>query len=154
LETGDEKAYNQLTALTGERLSDYRISAKLGAGGMGEVYLAKDERLERKVALKVLPAELADDPDRLKRLQCEARALAALDHPNIVTVFSVEEDEGVDFLTMAWVEGRDLDELIPERGFSVEKLLDLTIPLADALRAAHERGIVHRDLKPANVMID
>jgi serine/threonine protein kinase len=90
----------------------------------------------------------------LKRLQREARALAALDHPNIVTVFSVEEDDGVHFLTMAHVEGEGLDELIPEEGFSVEKLLELAVPLADALRAAHERGIVHRDLKPGNIMID
>jgi TolB-like protein/lipoprotein NlpI len=140
--------------LIGQTLSHYQITAKLGEGGMGEVYLAEDERLGRKVALKVLPAELASDRDRLKRLQREAKALAALDHPNIVTVFSVEEDSGVHFLTMAWVEGQGLDELIPEEGFSVEELLDLAIPLADALRAAHERGIVHRDLKPGNVMVD
>jgi serine/threonine protein kinase/Tfp pilus assembly protein PilF len=104
----------------------------LGAGGMGEVYLA----------------------ERLRRLQREAKALAALDHPNIVTVFSVEEDKGVNFLTMAHVEGQGLDELIPSEGFEVEQLLDYAIPLADALRAAHEHGIVHRDLKPANLMID
>jgi TolB-like protein/Tfp pilus assembly protein PilF len=149
-----EGRYNQATVVIGQRLSHYRITAKLGEGGMGEVYLAEDEHLGRKVALKVLPAELADSPDRLKRLQREARALAALDHPNIVTVFSVEEDEGVHFLTMAWVEGQGLDKLIPEEGFAVEQLLDLAIPLADALRAAHERGIVHRDLKPGNVMVD
>jgi TolB-like protein len=140
--------------LIGERLSHYRVTAKLGAGGMGEVYLAEDEKLERKVALKVLPAELAADPDRLRRLQREARALAALDHPNIVTVFSVEEDKGIHFLTMAHVEGEGLDALIPEKGFSAERVLELAIPLADALRAAHERGIVHRDLKPGNIMMD
>jgi TolB-like protein len=140
--------------LIGEKLSHYRITARLGAGGMGEVYLAEDTKLERRVALKVLPADLAGDPDRLKRLQREARALAALDHPNIVTVFSVEEADGVHFLTMAHVEGDGLDELIPEEGFSAERLLELAIPLADALRAAHERGIVHRDLKPANIMVD
>jgi len=140
--------------LIDETLSHYRITAKLGAGGMGEVYLAEDTKLERKVALKVLPAELADNPDRLKRLQREARALAALDHPNIVTVFSVEEDEGVHFLTMAHVEGKDLEGPIPGEGFSAERLLELAVPLADALRAAHERGIVHRDLKPSNIMID
>jgi serine/threonine protein kinase/lipoprotein NlpI len=140
--------------LIGQTLSHYRITAKLGEGGMGEVYLAEDEKLERKVALKVLPAEVASDPDRLRRLQREARALAALDHPNIVTVFSVEEDDRLHFLTMAHVEGDDLDTLIPEEGFSVERLLELAIPLADALRAAHERGIIHRDLKPGNVMVD
>ena len=121
---------------------------------MGDVYLAQDEQLEREVALKVLPSELADNPDRLRRLQREARALAALDHPNIVTVFSVGEDKGIHFLTMAHVEGKGLDELIPEEGFSVERLLELAIPLADALRAAHEHGIVHRDLKPGNIMVD
>jgi TolB-like protein/Tfp pilus assembly protein PilF/predicted Ser/Thr protein kinase len=140
--------------LIGQTLSHYRITAKLGEGGMGEVYLAEDEKLERKVALKVLPAELAADPDRLRRLQREAKALAALDHPSIVTVFSVEEESGRHFLTMAHVEGEDLDDLIPEEGFAVERLLELAIPLTDALRAAHERGIVHRDLKPGNVMVD
>ncbi|MDH3255516.1 MAG: protein kinase, partial [Acidobacteriota bacterium] len=140
--------------MIGESLSHYQITAKLGAGGMGEVYLAEDNKLGRKVALKVLPAEVASDPDRLKRLQREARALAALDHPSIVTVFSVEEDDGVHFLTMAHVEGKGLDELIPSEGYSAERLLELAIPLADALRAAHEHGIVHRDLKPGNIMID
>jgi TolB-like protein/Tfp pilus assembly protein PilF len=140
--------------LIGETLSHYRVTAKLGAGGMGEVYLAEDTKLERQVALKVLPAELADDPGRLSRLQREARALAALDHPSIVTVFSVEEADGVHFLTMAYVEGESLDALTPQDGFSPERLLELAVPLADALRAAHEHGIVHRDLKPANIMID
>jgi serine/threonine protein kinase len=140
--------------MIGERLSHYRVTAKLGAGGMGEVYLAEDTKLGRQVALKVLPAELADDPGRLSRLQREARALAALDHPNIVTVFSVEEADGVHFLTMAYIEGDSLDALIPQDGFSPERLLELASSLADALRAAHEHGIVHRDLKPANIMID
>ena len=96
--------------MIGRTLSHFKITAKLGGGGMGEVYLARDTKLERQVALKVLPAEMVGDPDRLKRLQREAKALAALDHPNIVTVFSVEEAEGVHFLTMAYVEGRTLEE--------------------------------------------
>jgi serine/threonine-protein kinase len=121
---------------------------------MGEVYLAEDSKLDRRVALKVLPTELADDSERLKRLVREAKALAALDHPHIVTVFSVEEDDGVHFLTMAWVEGESLDSLIPEEGLPAKRVLELAVPLADALRAAHERGIIHRDLKPANVMVD
>lgn len=132
--------------MIGRKLSHYRITAELGAGGMGEVYLAEDEKLERQVALKLLPEELAGDPDRLGRFEREAKALAALDHPNIVTVFSVEEAEGLHFLTMAYVDGRSLQELIPPSGFSLERLLELAVPLADALRAAHERGIVHRDL--------
>ncbi len=140
--------------MIGRTLSHFEIIRKLGAGGMGEVYLARDTKLERQVALKVLPAEMVDDPDRLQRLQREAKALAAIDHPNIVTIFSVEEAEGVHFLTMAHVEGRTLEETIPPNGFPPERLLPLAVSLADALRAAHERGIIHRDLKPANVMVD
>jgi TolB-like protein/Tfp pilus assembly protein PilF len=140
--------------MIGRTLSHYEITGRLGAGGMGEVYLALDTKLERKVALKVLPPELADDPARLARLQREAKALAALDHPGIVTVFSVEESEGVHFLTMAYVEGETLGSLIPPGGMPVEQVLELGAALADALRAAHERGIVHRDLKPGNVMVD
>ena len=121
---------------------------------MGEVYLAHDTQLERKVALKVLPADLSEDPERLQRLRREARALAALDHPHIVPVYSFESANGVQFLTMAYIEGQPLEELIPEDGFSAERLLDFAVALADALRAAHEQGIVHRDLKPANVMVD
>ncbi len=138
----------------GRTLSHFKITAKLGEGGMGEVYLAHDTQLERKVALKVLPAELAEDPERLKRLQREARSLAALDHPHVVPVYSLESAEGVHFLTMAFIEGEPLEQLIPDEGFSVERLLDLAVPLADALRAAHRQGIIHRDLKPANVMLD
>jgi TolB-like protein/Tfp pilus assembly protein PilF len=141
-------------SLLGRRIQSYEILSLLGAGGMGEVYLARDTRLDRQVALKVLPAEVSDDPARLRRLQREAKALAALDHPGIVTIFSVEEAEGVHFLTMAYVKGQTLGELIPANGMPPEKLLELGAALADALRAAHEHGIVHRDLKPANVIVD
>jgi serine/threonine-protein kinase len=140
--------------LIGTTRSHFEITAKLGEGGMGQVFLARDTQLERKVALKVLPADLAQNPERLSRLKREARSLAALDHPNIVPVYSFENVDGLQFLTMAFIEGKTLDELIPAEGLSIERLLDLAVPLADALRAAHERGIVHRDLKPANVMID
>jgi serine/threonine protein kinase/tetratricopeptide (TPR) repeat protein len=140
--------------LIGRTLSHFEITAKLGEGGMGEVYLAQDHRLERRVALKVLPSELSEDPERLKRLKREARSLAALDHPNIVPIYSMESAEGVHFLTMAYIEGEPLEQLIPAGGFSIRRLLDLAVPMADALRAAHREGIVHRDLKPANVMLD
>ena len=138
----------------GTRLGHFEIVSKLGQGGMGEVYLAHDTLLERKVALKVLSGHLVGDVEGLKRLQREARSLAALDHPNIVPVYSFESDEDVHFLTMAYIDGQTLARLLPAGGFPLRELLELAIPLADALRAAHRRGIVHRDLKPANVMID
>ena len=141
------------TDLIGQTLAHYRITAAIGAGGMGEVYRATDTKLGRDVALKVLPAEMATNPERLERFQREAKALAALDHPGIVTVHSVEEAGGVHFLTMQLVEGQALDRVILEHGLPLERLLDMGGALADALAAAHEKGIVHRDLKPANVMV-
>jgi serine/threonine protein kinase len=126
----------------------------LGAGGMGEVYRARDSKLGREVALKVLPPEMATDPERLKRFRREARAVAALNHPHIVTIHSVEEAEGRHFLTMELVEGVALSELIPREGLPLDKFFELAISLADAVAAAHEKGIVHRDLKPANIMVD
>jgi len=137
----------------GRTLAHYRITASLGAGGMGEVYRATDTKLGRDVALKVLPAEVAADPERLDRFQREAKALAAFDHPGIVTVYSVEEADGVHFLTMQLVEGSPLDKSIPEGGLPLERWLEIASGIADALAAAHERGIIHRDLKPANIMV-
>ena len=138
----------------GTRLGDFEILSLLGAGGMGEVYRAHDSKLGRDVALKVLPVEMATDPDRLKRFQREARAVAALNHPHIVTIHSVEQAGGIHYLTMELVEGVPLDQLIPKEGLSVDKLMELAVSMADALAAAHEKGIVHRDLKPANIMVD
>lgn len=120
---------------------------------MGEVYRAADTKLGRFVALKVLPPDMARDPERLARFQREARAVAALNHPHIVTLHSVEEDGGVHFLTMELVEGHSLDRLILEGGLPLEQILVIAKAIADALAAAHEKGIVHRDLKPANVMV-
>ncbi len=142
-----------LTVEPGTELAGYRILYKIGEGGMGVVWKALDTRLDREVALKVLPEELAADPDRLKRFKREARALAALNHPGVVTIHSVEEVDDLHFITMELVEGRPLDELIPEDGFTLGEFFDIAISLTDALSAAHERGIVHRDLKPANVMV-
>jgi serine/threonine protein kinase/tetratricopeptide (TPR) repeat protein len=136
-----------------ETLAHYRILRLLGRGGMGEVYLAKDSRLDRTVALKVLAGHVAADPERRQRFDREAKAIAALNHPNIVTIHSVEEDQGVVFLTMELVEGTTLGELITPGGMALGTLLKLAIPLADAVGAAHQRGITHRDLKPANVMV-
>ncbi len=137
----------------GRVLLHYRIAEKLGEGGMGQVYAAQDQKLGRRVALKVLPPEMARDPERLERFQREARAVAALNHPNIVTLFSVEEAEGIHFLTMELVTGTTLDAEIPPAGMALPRILEVAEALADALAAAHEQGIVHRDLKPANVML-
>jgi len=137
-----------------EQLGHYRIIGMLGEGGMGQVLLAEDTRLKRRVALKVLPEELAADPSRLGRLQREAEAVAALNHPNIVTLHSIEESGGTRFLTMELVEGQSLDKLIPPGGLPLAQVFDVGIAMADALAAAHEKGIVHRDFKPANVMLD
>ncbi len=134
------------------RLGSYEIISSLGAGGMGEVYRAKDLRLGREVALKVLPADVADT-DRLARFEREAKTVASLNHPNIVVLHSIEEVAGTRFLTMELVEGRDLTALVAPGGLSLTQVLDLAIPMADALVAAHEKGVVHRDLKPANVMV-
>ncbi|HSG01613.1 MAG TPA: protein kinase, partial [Vicinamibacterales bacterium] len=139
--------------MIGKTLGHYRIESLLGKGGMGEVYLAEDTKLGRQVALKILSSELAGDADRRQRFEREARAAAALNHPNIVTIHSVEEADGVPFLTLELVDGETLSSLIPPGGMSLEKLLTIAIPLADAIGAAHQRGITHRDLKPANVMV-
>ena len=138
---------------SGTKLGPYEILAPLGAGGMGEVYRATDTKLGRDVALKVLPGDMAHDAERLVRFRREAKVLAQLDHPNIVTIYSVEECDGVHFLTMQLVEGLPLDRLICQNGLPVEQITEIAKALADALAAAHEKGIVHRDLKPANVMV-
>ncbi len=137
----------------GTRLGNYEIVAPLGAGGMGEVYRARDGRLGREVAVKVLPEAFAGDAERLARLEREARTVAGLSHPNIVVLYSVEQERGVRFLTMELVEGQSLVQLVKPGGLPLKSVLDLSIPLADALAAAHERHVVHRDLKPANVMV-
>ena len=121
---------------------------------MGKVYLAEDEKLGRQVALKVPPADLAADPQRLARYEREARAVAALNHPNIVTLHSIEESDGIRFLTMELVRGKNLAQMLPREGLPLDRLLELAIPITDALSAAHDTGIVHRDLKPENIMVN
>ena len=147
------RGYGETQPLIGRTLAHYRVTAALGVGGMGEVYRATDTKLGREVALKVLPAEMAASPERLERFRREAKALAALDHPSVVGVYSVEEADGVHFLTMQLVAGQPLDRLIPEGGLPVGRILEIANALAEALAAAHGKGIVHRDLKPANVMV-
>ncbi len=142
-----------MTLDSGTRLGTYQITGPLGAGGMGEVYRARDLRLGREVAVKVLPADVAASPDRLARFEREARTVAALNHPNIVVLHSMEVEDGIHFLTMELVDGQSLDRHITADGLPVARVIELGIALADALAAAHERGVVHRDLKPANVML-
>ena len=139
--------------MIGQTLAHYKILEKIGSGGMGDVYLAEDTKLGRKVALKVLPPELAESEERRGRFKREAKALAALDHPNIVQVFSVEEADDIHFITMQLVQGKTLTELLPKNGFPLDKFFDIAIPLAEAVAAAHQEGITHRDLKPDNAMV-
>ena len=140
---------------SGSRIGHYEIIGSLGAGGMGEVYRAIDSTLGRHVALKLLPQDLAHDPARIDRFRREARTVASLNHPHIVTIYSVEQDaeSGAHFLTMELVDGTSLDRQLPAHGMPASKVLDLAWALADALTAAHDKGIVHRDLKPGNVML-
>jgi TolB-like protein/tetratricopeptide (TPR) repeat protein len=143
-----------VTLSAGQEIGHYRLVEKIGEGGMGVIWKALDTELGRDVALKFLPESLAGDAERLARFKREATTLARMNHPNIVTIHSIEESGGVRFLTMELVEGQTLSDCIPEGGMGIARLLELAIPLADALSSAHERGITHRDLKPANVMVD
>jgi len=141
-------------ALTlGSNLGPYEITAIIGSGGMGEVYRARDHRLGLDIAIKVVSEAMAKDPAGLSRFTQEAHAVAALNHPHIVTIYSTEEVEGVRFMTMEFIEGRTLARMIPEGGLSPSQFFDVSIAIADALSAAHQKHITHRDLTPANVMV-
>jgi len=139
--------------LTGRKLGRYEVLSRVGRGGMGEVYRARDTRLKRQVALKVLPPERLADPERKRRFEQEARAASALDHPNIVTIHDIDQAEGIEFIAMEYVEGQTLAERIGRKGLPVPEALKYAVQIADALAAAHQAGIVHRDLKPANMMV-
>ncbi|HKE25924.1 MAG TPA: protein kinase [Bryobacteraceae bacterium] len=137
----------------GTKLGPYEILAPIGAGGMGEVYSARDTRLERTVALKLLPAGFAANPERKQRLMQEAHATSALNHPNIVTIHDIGQQNGADFIVMEYIEGRALDQLIAAGALKIPQILEYSVRIADALARAHTAGIVHRDLKPGNIMI-
>ncbi|MGO9262835.1 MAG: protein kinase domain-containing protein [Bryobacteraceae bacterium] len=139
--------------MTGRTISHYEVLEKLGEGGMGVVYKARDSHLKRFVALKVLPPGKVADAERKQRFIREARSASALNHPNIVTVYDIDQSDGVDFIVMEYVEGKSLDQLIGRKGLKLSEVLKYGVQIADALAKAHAAGIVHRDLKPANVMV-
>ena len=137
----------------GQRLGTYEIAALLGKGGMGEVYRARDTKLKRDVAIKILPGEFSRDADRVSRFQREAEVLASLNHPNVAAIYDLQEADGSRYLVLELVEGETLADRIARGPIPVEEALDIAKNICEALEAAHEKGIIHRDLKPANVKI-
>ena len=137
----------------GTHLGPYEIQSALGAGGMGEVYKARDTRLDRVVAIKVLPSHVANEPDRRQRLDREARVISSLNHPHICTLYDVGHQDGIDYLVMELLEGQTLSGRLAKGALPLDEALRFAIQIADALDAADRMGIVHRDLKPANVLV-
>ncbi len=137
----------------GTKIGPYQVTAKIGEGGMGEVYQARDTKLDRDVALKVLPEAFTSDPDRLARFEREAKVLASLNHPNIGSIYGLEEAEGIKALVLELVEGPTLADRIKQGPIPIDEALPIAKQIAEALEAAHEQGVIHRDLKPANVKV-
>ena len=137
----------------GTTLGSYSVTARIGEGGMGEVYRARDTKLDRDVALKVLPEAFTSDSDRLARFEREAKVLASLNHPNIGTIYGLEEAEGVKALVLELIEGPTLADRIAKGPIPVDEALPIAKQIAEALEAAHEAGVIHRDLKPANIKV-
>src|SRR5437867_12590382 len=142
-----------MTIAIGTKLGRYEIRAKIGTGGMGEVYLAQDTKLDRKVALKILPADVAENKDRMKRFVREAKAASALNHPNIITIHEIDETDSINFIATEFIDGETLREGIRNAPLKLGEVLDVSIQIASALAAAHGAGIVHRDIKPENIML-
>src|SRR2546427_6193903 len=142
-----------MTLSSGTKLGPYEIQSPLGAGGMGEVYRARDKRLDREVAIKVLPAGLSSDIALKQRLEREAKAVSKLSHPHICTLYDIGHQDGIDYLVMEYVEGETLADRLERAALPGAQVLKLGAEIADALDKAHRRGIIHRDLKPANIML-
>src|SRR6266446_10545110 len=142
-----------MTIAAGTKLGHYEIRSKIGAGGMGEVYRAHDSRLDREVAIKLLPADFANDQERLRRFEQEAKATSALNHPNILIVYDIGEHEGSPFIVSELLEGGELRERLDEAPIPLRKVIEYAQQIISGLAAAHEKGIVHRDLKPENLFI-
>src|SRR5882757_6209142 len=141
--------------MIGKKVGHYLITTRLGAGGMGEVFLAEDARLDRKAAIKFLPSEMAADPERRQRFLNEARAASALNHPHVCVVYDVaESDDAQLFIAMEFVEGQSLDALVKQGPLEISRVVEIAVQVADALDAAHSRRIVHRDIKPANISLN
>src|SRR5215813_6159935 len=142
-----------MTIAPGSKLGRYEIRSKLGEGGMGEVYLGRDTQLDRSVALKILPARVAEDPQRLHRFLQEARAASALSHPNVAHIYEIGRVEDAHFIAMEYVEGTLLDKRISGRPLATAEVIDIAMQCADALDEAHTKGITHRDIKSSNIII-
>src|SRR5262249_9316489 len=141
--------------MIGTSIAQYRITAKLGEGGMGVVYRATDTRLGREVAIKLLPPDIADDPQRRARFLREARAASALNHPNVCTLYEIGQDsEGRPFLALEFLQGRTLEATVGHQPMDQAQIIDIAVQIADALDAAHRAGIIHRDIKPSNLHLD
>lgn len=137
----------------GSTINQYKIISAIGKGGMGEVFLAQDTKLNRKVALKILPSEFAEDKDRMSRFVREAKSASALNYPNIITINEIDESDGTHFIATEFIEGETLQKHLKDDNFSLKSVLDIATQIASALQIAHSAGIIHRDIKPDNVMI-
>src|SRR5713101_2705376 len=142
-----------MTLTTGTKLGPYEITGAIGAGGMGEVYKARDTRLDRTVAIKVLPPHLADRSELRERFEREARTIASLNHPHICTLHDIGQQDGIDYLVMEYLEGETLAQRLRKGPLPLEQVLQYGIEIADALDKAHRKGVTHRDLKPGNIML-